>query len=127
MGLRATRSVCIKVATAVAVALENGAADGGGNVATAPARLRRVGILFERVGPLGILLERSFPSERVVAAALRGAFSKRPAAEHHRRPLRRGLLRASRRASRILLLELRDESAHGAHLKLLQRHVRNGV
>ncbi|HSU40125.1 MAG TPA: hypothetical protein VLJ38_11165 [Polyangiaceae bacterium] len=37
MGLGATRSVRVHVATAVPVAFEDGAADGGGNVTHAPA------------------------------------------------------------------------------------------
>jgi hypothetical protein len=81
MRLGATRSVSVKVATAIAVALEDGAADGGGDVTPAPARVRLFGSSVEGVGGLGMLFERvrarqlgiSLERIRVFAACSRSA------------------------------------------------------
>jgi len=72
MGLDATRSVRVQVATAVAVALEDVAADGGGHVTPALAALARVrllGTFVQGVCGLGMLLERAPRSRRVPEAA----------------------------------------------------------
>ena len=63
MGFGSTRPARVKVATAVAVTLEDGAADGGGDVTSAPARIRLLGILLERVRALAADAARFDPAE----------------------------------------------------------------